>query len=105
MCPKSYRKEIIYKPLLNEGFPVYRPTYGLQVGEHTFVVLLPSDYTPESEEWKFPPGNIVVCKKKVLTGTEGGVLNKNECLVARSRIDPGELKDFLDSGPSDIQFS
>lgn len=105
MWPKSYRKEIIYIPLLNEGFPVYCPAYGLQVGERIYVVLLSSDYTPRSEEWEFPPGNIVVCKKKVLTGTEGGVLNKDECLVAQSRIDPGKLKDIMASGPSDIQFS
>ena len=105
MWPQSYQKEIIYIPLLNEGIPVYRPAYGLKVGEQTYVVLLSSDYTPRSEEWEFPPGNIVVCKKKVLTGTECGVLNKVECLVAQSRIDPGKLKDILESGPSDITFS
>ena len=105
MWPKIFRKEIIYIPLLNEGTDVWRPAYGLQVGEQTYVVLLSSDYDPEDEEWEFPPGNIVVCKKKVLLGAEGGVAIRNERLVAQSRIDPEKLKDIVDSGPSDIQFS
>jgi len=105
MWPKSFRNEIIYIPLLNEGTPVYRPAYGLQVGEQTYVVLLPSDYDPEDEEWEFPPGNIVLCKKQVLLGAEGGEPTTNERLVARSRIDPGKLKEIVDSDPSDIQFS
>lgn len=103
MWPKSFRKEIIYIPLLNEGVPTIRPAYGLQVGEHTYVVLLSSDYDPEDEEWEFPPGSVVVCQK----GVSKTVYKGEVFLVARSRsqIDSGKLKDILDSGPSDITFS
>ncbi len=68
----------IYIPLLNEGTDVVRPTKGEPVGEMRFKVLPTSDYSPEFEEWEFPPGSIVACAVEKR--------ESREVLVARSRI-------------------
>lgn len=68
----------IYIPLLNEGTDVIRPTKGAPVGERLFQVLPTPDYSPDLEEWEFPPGSIVQC---ALEKRES-----REVLVARSRI-------------------
>ena len=65
MSSDSIELETIYIPLLNEGTPVVRPASGVRVGEFTFVVILTPEYNPTDEEWKFPPGSIVTCRKEV----------------------------------------
>lgn len=76
---KDVRKETIYVELLNEGTCVWRPAPALQVGPQLFVLLPTQDYDPETEEWKFLPGSVVVCERR--TTYQGDVL------VASSRAD------------------
>lgn len=61
---QSIQKQEIYIYLLNEGVDSWRPAWALQVGPSTFVVLLMQDYDPETEDWEFPPGSVVVCREK-----------------------------------------
>jgi len=68
----------IYIPLLNEGTAVIRPTKGLPVGEMRFKVLPTPNYSPELEEWEFPPGTVVECAIEKR--------GSREVLVARSRL-------------------
>jgi hypothetical protein len=67
----------IYIPLLNEGTEVYRPTKGLRLGHMVFKVLPTPGYSAEIEEWEFPPGTVVECKREKR--------GNREVLVARSR--------------------
>lgn len=68
----------VYIPLLNEGTDVLRPTDGV-VLEDDVVRLEPApDYDPETEEWEFPPGSKVRCRRE----NRGG----NEVLVARQLL-------------------
>ena len=70
MLFESVRTETIHVELLNEGTPVWRPVSALQVGPRTFVVLRTRSYDPKDEEWEFPPGSIVVCRKEVRDGKD-----------------------------------
>jgi hypothetical protein len=72
MLFENIREETIHIAILNKGTDVWRPASALQVGPHTYVVLLTQGYDPEIEEWEFPPGSIVVCEEKALR--EGTVL-------------------------------
>lgn len=65
---QNVRKETIYIELLNEGTSVWRPTSALRVGPHTYVVLPTPDYDPEDEEWRFPPGSVVVGQRQTKSG-------------------------------------
>ncbi len=67
---QNVRKETIYIELLNEGTSVWRPAPALRIGPHTYVVLPTPDYDPENEEWKFPPGSIVVGQMQTLSGED-----------------------------------
>lgn len=64
------KKVIIYIPLLDEGVPVSRPTYGEVIGANLFRVLPTEGYDPSIETWKFPPGTVVKCEKKIRDGKE-----------------------------------
>lgn len=57
----------IYMPLLNEGVDVWRPIDATQVSSDTYRVEGP---TPDHEEWAFPPGSVVRCERKLLSGGE-----------------------------------
>jgi hypothetical protein len=72
----------IYIPLLNEGTDVCRPTKGLPLGGMRFKVLPTADYSPEWEEWEFPPGSLVECKIEER--------DNRQLLVARSRQHGGD---------------
>lgn len=61
-------KKKIYIPLLNEGVPVIRPTFGILVKRNIYKVLPTPDYDPENEEWEYPPGSIVICKFLIQDG-------------------------------------
>jgi hypothetical protein len=52
----------IFVPLRNEGTNVWRPTQGQPIGEMRFKVLPTPGYSPDLEEWEFPPGTVVKCK-------------------------------------------
>jgi hypothetical protein len=67
----------VYIPLLNEGTAVVRPTEALKLGENVWRVLPTKDYDPNDEEWEFPPGSIVECRRETRNG--------QEILVARKK--------------------
>ncbi|GIW90144.1 MAG: hypothetical protein KatS3mg109_0576 [Pirellulaceae bacterium] len=52
----------IYVHLLNEGTDVVRPTKAIPLGRMRYKILPTSDYSPDLEEWEFPPGSIVECR-------------------------------------------
>ena len=54
---------IIYIPLLDEGTPTLRRTFGEFVADGIYKVLSDADYDPEDENWEFPPGSVVKCRK------------------------------------------
>lgn len=58
----------IYMPLLNEGVPVLRPTFGRLVKPGVYVILATPDYDPECEDWAFPPGSVVDCVYELRDG-------------------------------------
>jgi hypothetical protein len=68
----------IYVPLLNEGTDVVRPTKAIPLGRMRYKVLPTSDYSPDLEEWEFPPGSIVECR---IENREG-----KQVLVARHKV-------------------
>ena len=63
-------KVLIYIPLVDEGTDVARPTYAEVLGGNIFRVLPSEKYDPNNEKWKFPPGTIVKCEKKIMRDTE-----------------------------------
>jgi len=79
MATEKIELETVHIPLLNEGTSVARPASALRVGELTYVVLLTPGYDPTDEEWEFPPGSIVRCRKEVWSG--------GEILVAREKYE------------------
>ncbi len=57
----------IWMRLMNEGsYDMYRPIMAEIVGDGIYRVLPTEDYSPESEEWEFPPGTLVRCAEKTL---------------------------------------
>ena len=64
----SYMNDQIYVALLDEGTDVWRPAPALKLQDETYVVLRPDDYDPAFEQWQFPPGTMVVCEQKQLSG-------------------------------------
>lgn len=68
----------LYVPLRNEGTDVLRPTTGVFVGRDVVQVEAAGDYSPETEEWEFPPGCEVRCIAEFREG--------RQILVARSRV-------------------
>jgi len=61
---------IIYVKLLEEGTDVWRPTEAKEVKDGLFVMLPTPDYRTSDEQWEFPPGSVVGCEKRVLSGDE-----------------------------------
>jgi hypothetical protein len=68
----------VYVPLLNEGTDVLRPTSGVVVDRDVVRIEPTPNYDPESEEWEFPPGSQVRCRRE----NRGG----SEILVARQLV-------------------
>jgi hypothetical protein len=62
------RDVTIYVFLLNEGVHVWRPAPARRLTDTTFEVLRPADYSPDAEEWEFPPGSVVECETRELSG-------------------------------------
>jgi hypothetical protein len=72
------KAEGIYIPLVNEGSPVVRPTWGTKVGGNAYRVLPTKDYDPATEEWEFLPGSIVACAVEIR--------NSRAILVAKKKL-------------------
>lgn len=59
--------ETIYVALLDEGVDVWRPVEAEPCGAGRFrIVSTNSD--AEDEKWEFPPGAVVTCEKRKLSG-------------------------------------
>lgn len=61
-------KSVIYIPLIDEGTEVWRPTMGEEITDMTFLVLPTPTYDPENEHWAYPPGTLVRCAYKIMSG-------------------------------------
>ena len=61
---------IVYVKLLEEGTDVWRPTEAQPMDKDLFRLLPTADYRLCDEQWEFPPGSIVRCEKRVLSGDE-----------------------------------
>jgi hypothetical protein len=55
----------VYVALLDEGTAVWRPVAAEQVGPGLFRLLGP---VPDDEVWEFPPGAVVRCEGRQLSG-------------------------------------
>ena len=64
----SHQKVKIYIELLEEGTPTIRGTEAIPLGNGHYQVLPTPDYDPEDETWKFIPGSIVHCEKRMNFG-------------------------------------
>ncbi len=62
----------IHVYLCDEGTDVWRPVPAIKIDDgDLFVILHPPNYKQLEEVWEFPPGSIVRCKSKVLSGNAG----------------------------------
>lgn len=51
----------VYVELLDEGVSVMRPAPARRLSENAYRILPTSDYDPDAETWRFPPGSEVEC--------------------------------------------
>jgi hypothetical protein len=70
----------IHIELLSEGTEVWRPVQAERITRDIYLVLGP---VPEDEEWAFPPGNLVRCVERELSGDHG---RRDNCQVAVARV-------------------
>jgi hypothetical protein len=56
--------QTIYVELLDEGVDVWRPVEATVEADGAF--RLP-DHAPRDEAWRFPPGSVVRCERKLLS--------------------------------------
>jgi hypothetical protein len=61
-------KIIIYVRLVDEVVIVYRPTIGLRLEDNIYEILPVENYYFLDEEWEFPPGKRVRCRRKIING-------------------------------------
>jgi hypothetical protein len=59
---------MIYVTLLGEGLNVLRSVQAEHLGRDYYRIL---EAMPEGETWQFPPGAVVRCQKKRLSGGKG----------------------------------
>src|SRR5258707_6631795 len=58
--------ETIYVALLEEGVDVWRPVAAHREGDSIYrITSMPS---PDDETWQFPPGSLVSCEWRELSG-------------------------------------
>lgn len=58
----------VYVYLVNEAVDVWRPTTGRRLAGGRYLLLPTDDYEGSGEEWEFPPGSIVECETRTLSG-------------------------------------
>jgi hypothetical protein len=68
----------VFVRLLNEGTTVLRPVKALYHGGNRYVLIRPADYDAMDEQWEFPPGAVVECQLRHVSG--------EELLVADARV-------------------
>jgi hypothetical protein len=82
-------RRVVHVALLGEGTAVWRPVAAEPVGPGLFRLLGP---VPASEVWEFPPGEVVRCEGRALSG--GVVL----VAVQRGEAEPGAAPDRPKAG-------
>jgi hypothetical protein len=75
----------IHIALLGEGTEVWRPVQAERIGPDLYFVLGP---VPDGEEWAFPPGSLVRCVTRELSG-DGG--RPEICQVAVARVEKDDV--------------
>ena len=68
----------VYVELLDEGVFVMRPAPARRLSENAYRILPTSDYDPDVETWRFPPGSEVECARERRSG--------GNLLVAKRRV-------------------
>jgi hypothetical protein len=63
-------RETVFVFLEDEGTNVWRPTQAQRLADGTYRLLPPADYDPDDEKWEFPPGSIVRCERRKLSGRQ-----------------------------------
>lgn len=58
----------VYVYLVNEAVDVWRPTMGRRLAGGRYMLLPTDDYEDSGEGWEFPPGTIVECETRILSG-------------------------------------
>ena len=58
----------VYVELLDEGVFVMRPAPARRLSENAYRILPTSDYDPDVETWRFPPGSEVECVRERRSG-------------------------------------
>ncbi|REF89238.1 hypothetical protein DES32_0457 [Methylovirgula ligni] len=58
----------IFMPLIDEGVDVWRPVQAQPLENACYFVLGPM---PDDEKWEFPPGAVVRCEMRSLSGDGG----------------------------------
>jgi hypothetical protein len=66
--PENAEAEMIYMPLENEGTECWMPVRAIPLGAGCFRILGPMG--EQDEEWRFPPGSIVIARLKRFSGGE-----------------------------------
>jgi hypothetical protein len=64
----SSTERCVYVRLLDEPVDVYRPTMGVLVAPMVFRLLPTPEYNRYEERWEFPPGSVVTCEVRELSG-------------------------------------
>jgi len=62
--------EAIYVRLQGEGTSVYKPAQCLVQRAGVALLLTPSDYDPDDEDWEFKPGTMVRFESRALEGRQ-----------------------------------
>lgn len=76
----------VFVALLDEGTAVWRPVAAEQVGPGLFRLLGP---VPDDEVWAFPPGTVVRCESRRLSGGAVLVAVERGEAEAAAAADPG----------------
>lgn len=59
----------IYVALLDEGTSVWRPVKAQRIGEDMYRIVS-ENLDPDDEHWQFPPGTVMRCEVRRLSGGE-----------------------------------
>jgi hypothetical protein len=63
------RTETIYVYLLDEGVDCWRPVDAAREGENQYRIVS-ANRDPSDEQWEFVSGDLVVCERRTLSGSE-----------------------------------
>jgi hypothetical protein len=59
---------VVFVALIDEGVDVWRPVPATPLGGARYRLGRPRDFDPQTETWEFPPGAVVECETRTLSG-------------------------------------